>query len=579
MARWIALAATFAVTLLLAADAVDTLELPVRDLALRSLPSRPATATVVVAVDERSLRQTRPWPWPRADLGAIVDACASAGARGVVLDILLSDARPGDAVLAKAMDRIPTAAVAVLVENEQWLAPVPELRGSAIVAHGNFELDHDGILRRFASTKQNGSLSYTALSLEAASMVRRASAPVGRTIAPAFRTPPLRVPVVSAADLLRDGTGADALRGRIVFVGPTALGLGDRVLTPVSRRLAPDAGVTVHAAATESLLRGEEIRALPPLFSGVLAGVITFGVVGVRRKARPVRLTVISLGAAGILLGGALLLATTGTAVPFVTLMLVLAIGAGTVEMRHVTSSLRTSRSDLSRLQEVATRVAEERAGELESKRLLAHELKTPLASMRSLTQLLAGFDLSDAERHRVAVLLETEAGNLQTMVEALLDLERLPLRDFDSSTAVLALDRMVAARLDVLRAGAPRDITADLSSGVRVRGDAILLGRVVDNLVGNALRYTQSPVMLTLRASDSMVRLEVEDRGPGIAEGDRERIFQRFVRGATARGTDGLGLGLSFVAEVARWHGGSVTVESPPAGGARFVMTLPEAV
>jgi len=69
---------------------------------------------------------------------------------------------------------------------------------------------------------------------------------------------------------------------------------------------------------------------------------------------------------------------------------------------------------------------------------------------------------------------------------------------------------------------------------------------------------------------------LEVEDRGPGIAEADRERIFQRFVRGSSARGTEGLGLGLALVAEVARWHGGRVSHEPIAEGGSRFRVELP---
>lgn len=559
VARWIALAAALLVTLLLAADAMDTLELPARDVALRLLPKHPATATAVVAIDERSLRENRPWPWPRAELAAIIDRCADAGARAVVLDILLSDPRPGDELLARAMKRLPTAAVSVLVENEEWLVPAPLLREATVVAHGNFELDHDGILRRFAATKQNGTRSYTALSLEAASMVRVDSAPVGQTIAPSFRTPPRDVPRVSAADLVRGRGVGNALRNRVVFVGPTALGLGDRVLTPVSARLAPDAGVTVHAAATEALLRGERVRALPPLGGGVLSSVIVAAIIGTRRRPRSVRLTLAAALLLAVVVGGELLLGTVGIAVPFVTLMLVTSLGAATVEARHLTASLRESRG--------------ERARDVESKRLLAHELKTPLASMRSLTQLLSGFDLSEAERRRVAVLLESEAGKLETMVESLLDLERLPLRDFASSSANTDLGALVAARLEVL--GTSRRIDARLDDGVIVRGDAMLLERVVDNLVGNALKYTQSPITVSVRQSDDAALLEVEDRGPGIPEGDR--VFGRFVRGSTARGTEGLGLGLSFVAEVARWHRGSVRVESPVNGGARFVVQLPE--
>src|SRR6185369_444354 len=100
--------------------------------------------------------------------------------------------------------------------------------------------------------------------------------PVGKSIAPAFRTRPRMVPQISAASFLRGATGASPV-GKIVFIGPTAFALGDRVLTPVSSRR-PDPGVTVHAAATESVIRGEEIRELPPIVAGLAGGLAVWSI-------------------------------------------------------------------------------------------------------------------------------------------------------------------------------------------------------------------------------------------------------------------------------------------------------------
>ncbi len=162
-------------------------------------------------------------------------------------------------------------------------------------------------------------------------------------------------------------------------------------------------------------------------------------------------------------------------------------------------------------------------------------------------------------------------------MVQALLDLERLPRRDFRAASRVTDLGELVKERVDVLRASADRPLHASIEPGVLVRADGMLLERVIDNLVGNALKYTDTPVDVTVRGTASEALLEVADRGPGVTPEDRERIFQRFFRGAAARGTEGLGLGLSFVSEVARWHGGKVTLESGP--GARFRVALPRDV
>jgi two-component system OmpR family sensor kinase len=200
---------------------------------------------------------------------------------------------------------------------------------------------------------------------------------------------------------------------------------------------------------------------------------------------------------------------------------------------------------------------------------------------MRSLTQLMGVFELTDLERQRVVSLLEHEAGKLETMVGTLLDLERLPLRDFASSSAVIDLGDLVAARVDFLRVSTDRALFVSVDPQLFVRADEPLIERVVDNLVGNALKYTSAPLPVTVRVTrrghDAVV--EVEDRGPGIAEAERERIFQRFVRGETAAGTQGLGLGLSLVSEIARWHGGTAGLDSVAGGGSRFRITLPLAM
>jgi signal transduction histidine kinase len=541
----LALLAAIAVTALLAFGSMDAVELPVRDVAMRLLPARGASATVVVAIDEQSLREVGPWPWPRARLARVIDTAADAGARGVLVDVLLAEPREGDSALAAAMQRVPAFAVAVLDEHGEWLAPPFAARA----AHGNFELDHDGIMRRVASTKQSRDRALTALSLEAASLVTGRPIPVAQSIAPAFRTRPRDVPRISASRL----TAAAPLQGKLVFIGPTAFGTGDRVLTPVSGGV-QDAGVTVHAAAAESLIRGETIRALPPIFAGLLAGALVAAVLLRPRIAAAI--------AAAAIAGGGLALLGAGVAVPFVTLITMDAVTIGTVEAMRMTHALRESRA--------------RREQEAESKRLLAHELKTPLASMRGLSQLLAGFELTDAERRRVAALLESEAGKLQSMVSVLLDLERLSLRNFHDCASVIDLGELAGARLELLRAGADRDLMLQAEPGVFVRADAALLERVIDNLVGNALKYTATPITVAVRRRGAEAVLEVEDRGPGIAPEERARIFDRFFRGTTAGGTQGLGLGLSLVAEVARWHGGNVFLDEAQGGGSRFRVALP---
>jgi two-component system sensor histidine kinase RstB len=104
-------------------------------------------------------------------------------------------------------------------------------------------------------------------------------------------------------------------------------------------------------------------------------------------------------------------------------------------------------------------------------------------------------------------------------------------------------------------------------------------LHRVLQNLAGNATRYANSEICLSAGIYDSCVYISVEDDGEGIAEKDRERVFQPFTRldDSRTRASGGYGLGLSIVSRIAFWFGGNIKVEqSPTLGGAKFMMTWP---
>jgi signal transduction histidine kinase len=169
------------------------------------------------------------------------------------------------------------------------------------------------------------------------------------------------------------------------------------VLTPTSSRRVANPGVTVHAAATESLIRGDVIRELPPITSGAFT-VISVGALAVLRRRRVVAITAIV-----VIVAGGLLLLGNGIAVPFATMLASVTFTSAAFEAQTLIAALASSEA----------RFLVQRDRDAESKRVLAHELKTPLASMRNLTQLLGLFELSDAERQRVTSLLEQEAGKL----------------------------------------------------------------------------------------------------------------------------------------------------------------------
>jgi signal transduction histidine kinase len=174
--------------------------------------------------------------------------------------------------------------------------------------------------------------------------------------------------------------------------------------------------------------------------------------------------------------------------------------------------------------------------------------------------------------------LIQKEADKLQTMVGSLLEIEKLALRDFDSTCSLVDLSRLARDRTEMLRAGVAATLVDEIEPGISVRGDGALLERAIDNLVGNAVKFSPggSPVLLRLASRGGSAILEVEDKGPGVSEAERERIFERFARGGAARDTEGLGLGLALVAEVAGWHRGRVDVSPGRVKGSVFRVTIP---
>ena len=122
--------------------------------------------------------------------------------------------------------------------------------------------------------------------------------------------------------------------------------------------------------------------------------------------------------------------------------------------------------------------------------------------------------------------------------------------------------------------------VDATRVSAGRVHGRRDQLARLVRNLVDNASRHARARVDLSLQSIDGTVTFTVTDDGPGIAADDRERVFERFTRldDGRARDAGGLGIGLAIVKAVAEQHGGTVTIDDAPIGGARFVVHLPAA-
>jgi signal transduction histidine kinase len=205
-----------------------------------------------------------------------------------------------------------------------------------------------------------------------------------------------------------------------------------------------------------------------------------------------------------------------------------------------------------------------------------SHELRSPVATIRQHAEVaLAHPGMVDAGSLAATVLAEDL--RLQGIVEDLLLLARMdegsPLR-----RRPVDVDDLVFEEAGRLRAAGRVQVDTGAVSAGRVDGDAAALRRVLRNLADNAGRHARSRVALSVAEAGGSVVVAVDDDGPGIPAGERDRVFQRFVRLDDARARDGggTGLGLSIVAEVVAAHGGEVAVADSPLGGTRVEVRLP---
>jgi len=669
-----------------AAGWLPALEAPVGDLLVRAAPtSDPSTAGVAaVVVDDRTLEVLGPLPVPREQLAAAVRRLAAAGAVGVALDLILAGPARGDAELATELAAIPHVLAAAFDDHGGWVLPESSFGGARHAAHAFVEVGSGGVARTIVATKQRGGLVLPALSLAVARMLRSdLRITPGVVLRPAFQPPPARIASASLLDLLEGRADPDLWRGRVVFVGVSATGAGDRAVVPTGRRGLLEPGVLVHASAAASVRAGR-LLAGPGLASLVLGALaVVFGVDLARTALGTFRPALLVGSVALVLVAATVAAEAFGVLLPVVSLVMAVPLAAllregaearaadreATRQLRALAAAVghrgedtaargaaarieavRTLQAELTRRSELqqallegleegvvlwdaagapllanhawerlwgtvpaaeevlpgvvekSGRVLEATTAELggrrlglvrditadhqlearrrEMQRLVSHELRTPLASVAGLADMIGRYELDRGEQRRVADLIGGEARRLVEMAGTFLDLERLSGGAWPDERGTLDLATLVAGRCEVLAAAAAtRDqtLTVDAADTATVRGAATLLERVVDNLIGNALKFSPegSAVAVAVLRRGNTARLEVTDRGPGIPQDARERLFERFYRvpGSTAGGS---GLGLAFVREAVQWHGGRVEVTSEVGHGSTFAVQLP---
>ena len=202
-----------------------------------------------------------------------------------------------------------------------------------------------------------------------------------------------------------------------------------------------------------------------------------------------------------------------------------------------------------------------------------SHELRTPITSLRTNIEVLADAEsLPPDERERLRADLEEQTEELGSLVADLIELARGDEPSHDRED--IRLDELVRDALARARRHAPSIVFEARLEPAVIDGTRERLARAVNNLLDNAAKHSSPGGVVEVATGPQGVR--VRDHGTGIEPVDIPHLFDRFYRGATARGRPGSGLGLAIVRQVAELHGGSVSAANAPGGGAEFVLTLP---
>jgi two-component system sensor histidine kinase KdpD len=211
----------------------------------------------------------------------------------------------------------------------------------------------------------------------------------------------------------------------------------------------------------------------------------------------------------------------------------------------------------------------------------LSHDLRTPLTSLVGLSEslTLSRPALSPSQKCMADALYQ-QALRMSTLVTNLLDMARITSGEIRLNQEWQPIDEVIGS---ALRASEPllsaHGVATRLAPDLPiVRIDAVLIERVLCNLIENAVKYTAagSAITISVEAESDSMRLTVSDNGPGIAPGREDAIFDKFSRGERESAIPGVGLGLAICRAITEAHGGSIRASRADEGGAAFIIALP---
>jgi signal transduction histidine kinase len=214
----------------------------------------------------------------------------------------------------------------------------------------------------------------------------------------------------------------------------------------------------------------------------------------------------------------------------------------------------------------------------------VSHELRTPLTAVQGAASTLQrhGSAMSEADRQQMADILERQSSRLGALIEDMISLGLAEQGRLSFKTQMTDVTSLVKAEIQRFQGNSSQPVEVIPVVGrVEIRCDPVRIGEVLAKILSNASKFSpaSAPITVAIENDATCVRIQVVDRGVGIAPEDQEKIFERFrqVDMSHTRSAEGAGIGLSIARAILKMHGGDVSVSSTPGQGATFTLVLPK--
>ena len=208
-----------------------------------------------------------------------------------------------------------------------------------------------------------------------------------------------------------------------------------------------------------------------------------------------------------------------------------------------------------------------------------SHELRTPMSVISAQCELALEKPMSEEEYERALKVISRQSQKMSKMINDMLDFTRMEAGSEKYPMETIDMTELVSSVCQDMALIREKNIKLDFEAekGIVFTGNRLLLSRLLINLISNAYRYgnQNGHIWVCLKREAQKIHLSVKDDGIGIAKGEQDKIFQRFYQSDNSHSGEGVGLGLSMAGEIARFHGGEITVSSEINKGSKFTVIL----